>query len=233
EVKRLVARLSEQEREEALGQWFDQIELHSLTVDAIRESESITRYREPPPRKRGKGGSKSTKRSKPKLVGTVWPGDLNAEGGEDIFLRDDRDDSAEVSPGGVSIFGPVDVEGNPIKNDRSVAASSIRVPKGGVAEEDKSRSFEEAQPESEEEVARDIVNLGFAHTDAADQTLESVDPLQTGHSYYFWLNIGRAHENAIGTPTRIDLEKLPQEAVLTVAIFGFDKELSISANEDV
>lgn len=84
-----------------------------------------------------------------------------------------------------------------------------------------------------DEERRDIVNLGFSHADAADNTLKPNEPLQTGHSYYFWLNIGRRHKDAIGEATRIDLEKLPEEAVLTVAIFAFDKELEITPEQDV
>lgn len=78
-----------------------------------------------------------------------------------------------------------------------------------------------------------IVNLGFSHANAADKTLEPDEPLLTGKSYYFWLNIGREHEDAIGSPTPIDLDKLPQEAVLTVAIFAFENELVITSGNDV
>ncbi|HEX6046439.1 MAG TPA: hypothetical protein VFZ22_18230 [Pyrinomonadaceae bacterium] len=77
-----------------------------------------------------------------------------------------------------------------------------------------------------------IVNLGFAHRSAADKTLAPDEPLACGHAYYFWLNIGRAHKHAIGTPTPIDLNKLPEEAVLTVALFGFENELGITKNHD-
>lgn len=80
---------------------------------------------------------------------------------------------------------------------------------------------------------RDIVNLGFSHNNAADKTLKPDEPLQTEHSYFFWLNIGRKHKDAIGAPTRIDLEKLPEEAVLTVAIFGFKNELEITSGHDI
>ena len=85
----------------------------------------------------------------------------------------------------------------------------------------------------EPEERTDIVNLGFSHNDAADNTLQPDEPLQTGHSYFFWLNIGREHKHAIGAPTPIDLTKLPEEAVLTVAIFGFENELAITPGHDV
>jgi hypothetical protein len=86
---------------------------------------------------------------------------------------------------------------------------------------------------SETTERRDIVNLGFSNKDGADKTLKSDEPLQTEHSYFFWLNIGRQHKDAIGAPTRIDLEKLPEEAVLTVAIFAFNNELAITPGQDI
>lgn len=79
----------------------------------------------------------------------------------------------------------------------------------------------------------DIVNLGFADHAAADKTLAPDQPLQCGQPYYFWLNIGKAHQHAIGTPTPIDLDKLPEEAILTVAIFGFENEIGITRGQDI
>lgn len=80
----------------------------------------------------------------------------------------------------------------------------------------------------------DLVNLGFSQKDAADTKLRKNEPLQCGHSYYFWINISKeADEAAIGTPSEIDLTKVPVEAVLTVAIFAFENELAITPGEDI
>jgi hypothetical protein len=80
----------------------------------------------------------------------------------------------------------------------------------------------------------DVVNLGFSQKDAADKKLQKDEPLQRSRSYYFWLNIGKeVDEAAIGTPQKIDLELLPAEAVLTVAIFNFENELEITSGEDI
>ncbi len=187
EVKRLLARLDEQQRNRILAQWFDEMD----------------------------------------VPGGNWILDLLNTGGGGASI-----DDGEVLRSGVGSFlGPVDVEGNPIDNVRSTAASAIRVPKGGVS--DRLKGFNEELAGGEEEERTDIVNLGFSHTTLADQTLQPDEPLQVENSYYFWLNIGRKHKDAIGAPTRIDLEKLPEEAVLTVAIFGFEKELAITAGQDV
>jgi len=116
----------------------------------------------------------------------------------------------------------------------SAAPSIIRI--GKFPASDVPRGFETFEPNNGNEERNNpvnIVNLGFSHPDAADQTLESDEPLLTGKSYYFWLNIGREHKNAIGSPTPIDLKKLPQEAVLTVAVFGFENELIITSGNDV
>jgi hypothetical protein len=79
----------------------------------------------------------------------------------------------------------------------------------------------------------DLVNLGFAHPDAADRTVEPDEPLQTGRSYYFWLNVGRKHKHGLGVAAPLKVEELPEEAVLTVAIFGFENELAITPGRDI
>lgn len=80
----------------------------------------------------------------------------------------------------------------------------------------------------------DVVNLGFSQKDAADKKLQKNEPLQRRQSYYFWLNIGKEVDKAaIGTPQKIDLELLPAEAVLTVAIFNFENELEITPGADI
>ena len=92
------------------------------------------------------------------------------------------------------------------------------------------------QPVTTDETSErpDVVNLGFSQKDAADRRLKKHEPLQCGRSYYFWLRIGKdVDEAAIGTPSEIDLKKLPEEAVLTVAIFGFENELVITPRHDL
>jgi hypothetical protein len=212
EVKRLITRLPEQQRDEVLGQWFDKIE----TPVAARKSAKRSKSTAP--------GAEDLSFNLPMTGGGNWavvePADI-LRGGDDV-----GGGSSEVSS-----VGPVDSESKPKKKKGGGAAySMIRVPRS-PAFEDVESPKEESSSETEEHT--DIVNLGFSHADAADRKLPSDEPLQCGHSYYFWLNIGREIEEAIGAPARIDLEKLPEEAVLTVAIFGFEKELAISSGEDV
>ncbi len=209
EVKRLIARLPEEQRHEVLDQWFDKIETNPDMV--VR-----------------KGGiadkSKGFTFELPMTGGGSWaavePADTRMGG-------DDDSRGMSVGSADVSVFGPRDPEGKPVKKKGGVAASMIRVPKTAAFDnqaEETSRGTEERS---------DIVNLGFSHADSANKTLQPDEPLQCGHSYYFWLNIGRARQDAIGAPTPIDLDKLPEEAVLTIAIFSFEKELEIDPRHDV
>ena len=55
------------------------------------------------------------------------------------------------------------------------------------------------------EVPPDIVNLGFAHTDAVDKTFGPAEPLSPGESYYFWFNIGGVRGDAIDPTTSMRL----------------------------
>lgn len=197
QAQQLIARLTEEQRKETLGQWFDEMEVKIVARDP----------------KRGRV-FKGARRNKPPDVSSAFYPPVG-----------------EVAAG-ASIVGPVDVEGNPIETDRSAAYSMIRVPRVAT-EEPGPFAVKEGELVPTKTERNDIVNLGFSHGDAADKTLKSDEPLQTKHPYYFWLNIGRAHKDAIGPQTRIDLEKLPQEAVLTVAVFGFDKELAITPGQDI
>jgi hypothetical protein len=111
---------------------------------------------------------------------------------------------------------------------------------GGGGEPREEESFNRPRPngvlaggEPPPKKRRDIVNVGFAHADDAARTLATDEPLKPDTSYYFWLNIGEAHKDAIDPTTPIDLDKLPEEARLTVAIFGFENELQITPGEDI
>ena len=119
----------------------------------------------------------------------------------------------------------------------------------GFAGHDDDDGFESVGPSSEEQTKSvdddserqdagsdqpDVVNLGFSQKQSADTKLKKQEPLQRGQSYYFWLHIGKeVDEAAIGTPSPIDLKKLPEEAVLTVAVFGFENELAIMPGHDL
>jgi hypothetical protein len=89
-------------------------------------------------------------------------------------------------------------------------------------------------PAAPEPERPDVVNLGFSQKHTADTKLKKHEPLLSGQSYYFWLMIGKdVDEAAIGTPSPIDLKKLPEEAVLTIALFGFENELAITPGHDL
>ena len=108
---------------------------------------------------------------------------------------------------------------------------------GFEAVDDGFESVDEPLPQAVDdgfESKPDVVNLGFSQKDAADKKLQKNEPLQRRQSYYFWLNIGKEVDAAaIGTPQKIDLELVPAEAVLTVAIFNFENELEITPDADV
>lgn len=94
----------------------------------------------------------------------------------------------------------------------------------------------QAIPEALEPTPKpNLVNLGFSHKDVADKKVPKTEPLQCGKSYYFWLRIGKDEdEAAIGKPVEfVDLDLIPADAVLTVAIFGFANELEITPGEDI
>ena len=217
EVKRLLARVTEVERRETLGQWFDTIETSSLHDATAR----------------------SAKRSKPAAAPspTDWTLDLPMTGGgsfevvgpADIYTGSDDEGGAMPAGGAdISFVGPVDIEGKPKKKKNGgAAASMIRVPRSatvGAQPEATSRGAEERT---------DIVNLNFSHADAADIKVKPDEPLQCGRSYFFRLDIGREDKDAIGEATPLDFDKLPEKAVLTVAVFGFEKELEITPGQDV
>ncbi len=139
------------------------------------------------------------------------PADLNPQvaANPDLMMTDDGsddDDGFEAMPS--SIRPP------------PAPAPSPQPPTSSVTEETSDRP--------------DVVNLGFSQKHSADTKLKKQEPLQRGQSYYFWLRIGKdVDEAAIGTPSPIDLKKLPEEAVLTVAVFGFENELAITPGHDL
>ena len=73
-----------------------------------------------------------------------------------------------------------------------------------------------------------IVNTGFALPNSADVPLHQRKPLRHKQEVLFWLEVGKILAGSIETaPTPIDWEKLPPDALLTVALFGFDDGLTI------
>lgn len=73
-----------------------------------------------------------------------------------------------------------------------------------------------------------IVNTGFALPEYADLPHHQREPLRHQQDVLFWLEVGKIIAGSIETtPTSIDWDKLPPDAVLTVALFGFDDGLEI------
>jgi hypothetical protein len=148
--------------------------------------------------------------------------------------------------GGVASVDPPDNVGG--EGEFGFASGEARFA-GRTTDDDDDDGFEAVGPVDEEETKSveddsgfqvaepdrpDVVNLGFSQKHAADRKLQKQEPLQRGQSYYFWLRIGKdVDEAAIGTPSPIDLKKLPEEAVLTVAVFGFENELAITPGHDL
>jgi hypothetical protein len=237
EAKRLIARLTEQQRYKV----FDELLMSAET------GKEIDLYRFPQTKSARHTEPKSTSDEADEVTALDPPtstggGDFTWTTVEEPFVGPlDEEELEFTGEGGGGGAAAVDEEYESVGVGESESADG-----GGgggfEAVEDGFESFQPPAPEpqptasasaDDTEERRDIVNLGFAHKDAADNTVKPNEPLQTGHSYYFWLNIGRKHKDAIGAPTPIDIEKLPEEAVLTVAIFGFKDELVISPCEDV
>ncbi len=79
-----------------------------------------------------------------------------------------------------------------------------------------------------------VVNTGFAPQNNPDAEIPRERPLVQDQDYYFWLHIGRQKKTAIAADSpEIDVSKLPPEAQLTVALFGFDGELEITRGVDI
>lgn len=77
------------------------------------------------------------------------------------------------------------------------------------------------------------VNLGFASRANPDQPLDPNWPLETERLYYFWVEIGALLAGSImSEATQIELDHLPEDAVLDVVLFSFPDELELTAGQD-
>lgn len=205
EAKRLIEKLSEEERHQVFDQLFAAIERDRKTTDSLGRDR---RSRRPP----------ETKSIDDDFGGVAAIDPPDNVGGDESFgsgfeAVDDGFESADEPQPQADGFEAVD-------DGFGSMPSSTPQPSSGVSEEKSSRP--------------DVVNLGFSQKEAADKKLQKNEPLQRRQSYYFWLNIGKeVDQAAIGTPQKINLELLPAEAVLTVAIFNFENELEITPGEDV
>lgn len=79
-----------------------------------------------------------------------------------------------------------------------------------------------------------IVNTGFADPKTADSPQSPNLPLATNTPYYFWFEVGERIAGSIETEiNRLEIDKLPPEARLHVALFGFNDGLQITSGKDV
>lgn len=226
-AKRLITKLSEEQRYEVFDQLLVTVETACGAVEekmVERPSDDTFRIRE------RRSGGVTDVGGEAAAIGPLDDEVFELEDGGGFEAVDDGFESAggaesESEDGGGGEFEAVDEGFEAVPVDEGFESMP------GPAEPPSPSPQSATTDETGEQ--RDIVNLGFAHNDAADNTLKPNEPLQTGHSYYFWLNIGRKHKDAIGEATRIDLQKLPEEAVLTVAIFSFENEIAITPGQDI
>jgi hypothetical protein len=76
------------------------------------------------------------------------------------------------------------------------------------------------------------VNLGFAREGAPTEELLASEPLECGSEAFFWVEMGRRLAASIQTSDDLLPDALPEEALLQVALFTFEKELQVRG-EDV
>lgn len=89
-------------------------------------------------------------------------------------------------------------------------------------------------PTSETAVPERIVSTGFANPNTADQPISPQLPLAPATAYYFWFEVGKRVEGSIETQDRtLDIDKLPPEARLHVALFTFKDGIQLTAGKDV
>jgi hypothetical protein len=77
------------------------------------------------------------------------------------------------------------------------------------------------------------VSSGFASEDKPDTSLDSTTPLETGKSYYFWLEVGVPVVGSFGNVDVTLPDGLPIGAKLKVVLFSFKDEIQIKAGSDI
>jgi hypothetical protein len=79
-----------------------------------------------------------------------------------------------------------------------------------------------------------IVSTGFAAEPQPALPLDGQIPLAPGADYLFWFEVGERVEGSIeAADVELPTDKLPPEARLDVALFGFDGELILTSGMDV
>jgi hypothetical protein len=76
-----------------------------------------------------------------------------------------------------------------------------------------------------------IVSSGFSHENKPDIPLKNTVPLKKNALYYYWFQIGKKVQGSIET-SAIPLPEVPEKARLTVALFGYDKNLILKKGAD-
>ena len=79
-----------------------------------------------------------------------------------------------------------------------------------------------------------VVKFGFSTRESPDET-DAQETLKCGETYLFWLGVGEACgvDSIEVNETELDVENLPREEKLVVALFTFKDELEIVKGEDI
>ena len=82
--------------------------------------------------------------------------------------------------------------------------------------------------------ARRVVNTGFSTRELAGEPLSRNFSLAAAMNYYFWLEVGEVIGGTIEIePVPLPAEYLPSEAILKVALFGYEDGIRIMPDQDV
>ncbi len=117
--------------------------------------------------------------------------------------------------------------------DVTTRIRSGRKMKEGPSESIPEQMFDEKISEALPPIQANVVNTGFSDSGQAGRSLKETT-LACGRSYYFWLDISNPDSFSIEeNPIPIPVEYLPSEALLKVALFGFDDEILITKGADI
>ena len=82
--------------------------------------------------------------------------------------------------------------------------------------------------------AERVVNTGFTDDATPNEPIYPDTSLQCSALYYFWLDVGEPAEGSMEEErVELDVDELPPEAILQVALFSFEGELAIMEGADV